>query len=500
MSDRRLVVAEVDPHDPHNGELFAISPNTATGISLPTFRIGNTLPTVGNTVGESFYEQSTKKAFVWNGSAWREVAASPVKRFVDRTALLADTVEPVGTFAVTADTGEVYIKQVTGWAFIGIKEYGTAALLLADAVQTGAIATALDEGSLWQKQTSGWRCISIRELADLAAVQAWAGTPSQGVHVGDTALALDNELTYVRTSAGWRPESLWEDTEANIRAATWPLNGQEAIATDTGRTFARIGGAWIEEPIQHYADETTLLAATVPNGTLAWADDTNVVFTRAAGTWHRISGPQVSVGTTVPTTPGAGDMFYDTAPTGTGLQMYDGTQWQVAGAPNGVLWMVGSIQQSVLTEAQFSTQLGAAEAGKWVLADGRSATGTAYATVTGNATVPDLRGAYLRMAGVNATNTAWNGGTLNSRQEDTTRRPRNTAFTTSHIGNHTHVYQRAVTGYDQGVNAYSANNNDGGQVRTQSEGAGAHSHTITGGGDTETRPKTYSVNYFIKVN
>jgi hypothetical protein len=31
---------------------------------------------------------------------------------------------------------------------------------------------------------------------------------------------------------------------------------------------------------------------------------------------------------------------------------------------------------------------------------------------------------------------------------------------------------------------------------------GSHSHTvqITGGGDAETKPKSYAVNYFIKVN
>ena len=32
--------------------------------------------------------------------------------------------------------------------------------------------------------------------------------------------------------------------------------------------------------------------------------------------------------------------------------------------------------------------------------------------------------------------------------------------------------------------------------------AGNHSHTVTinGGGDEETRPKTYSVNYYVKIN
>lgn len=332
MPDRRLVVAELDPNDPHYGEMFGLSPNTATGVPIPAFTTGPTLPATGNGAGEAFYEQRTRKGFVWDGAAWREIAASPVKRFANRTALLADTTEPTGTFAVTGDTGEVYIRQATGWAFIGIKEYATAAQLLADSPQPGAIATALDEGSLWERQTAGWRCLTIRELADLAAVQAWTGTAAQGAHVGDTALALDNELTYVRTSGGWRPESLWEDTEANIRAATWPLNGQEAIATDTGRTFVRIGGTWIEEPIQHYATEALLLAATVPDGTLAWSDDTNVAFTRAGGTWHRLAGPQISVGTTAPATPGAGDQWFDQNAGQEQLKLWDGTQW-VSGAP-----------------------------------------------------------------------------------------------------------------------------------------------------------------------
>ena len=30
--------------------------------------------------------------------------------------------------------------------------------------------------------------------------------------------------------------------------------------------------------------------------------------------------------------------------------------------------------------------------------------------------------------------------------------------------------------------------------------AGDHTHTITGGGDTETRTKHYSMNFFIKID
>jgi microcystin-dependent protein len=164
--------------------------------------------------------------------------------------------------------------------------------------------------------------------------------------------------------------------------------------------------------------------------------------------------------------------------------------------------MIGDIKQSVLTETQFKNALPAAERSKWVLADGRNVAGTAYASATGRNTIPDLRGAYLRMAGQN-NNAGWNGGTLNDWQEDTTRRPRNTAFTTDSQGNHGHNFgndSMLVTaswggGHDLAVGP--GGNPEGLQTFHHD---GAHTHTINGGGDTETRPKTYSVNYFIKVD
>jgi hypothetical protein len=53
---------------------------------------------------------------------------------------------------------------------------------------------------------------------------------------------------------------------------------------------------------------------------------------------------------------------------------------------------VGSIVASMLTEAQFQGVNGT----DWVLADGRSVAGTTYAVATGENTVPDLRGQFLR--------------------------------------------------------------------------------------------------------
>src|SRR6056300_1799560 len=94
----------------------------------------------------------------------------------------------------------------------------------------------------------------------------------------------------------------------------------------------------------------------------------------------------------------------------------------------------------MLTEAQFNASLGPIEAAKWCLADGRNVAGSAYAQITSQNVVPDLRGAFIRGAGQNQNNQAnWNGGAIGSWHDDTTRRPRNTAFTTSNPGGHTHT-------------------------------------------------------------
>lgn len=53
---------------------------------------------------------------------------------------------------------------------------------------------------------------------------------------------------------------------------------------------------------------------------------------------------------------------------------------------------VGSLQESMLTEAQFQTEMGPS----WVLSDGRDVTGSRYHTITGFATIPDARGVAIR--------------------------------------------------------------------------------------------------------
>jgi hypothetical protein len=169
---------------------------------------------------------------------------------------------------------------------------------------------------------------------------------------------------------------------------------------------------------------------------------------------------------------------------------------------------VGTIIQSLLTAPQFQTAMGA-DGAKWRLAAGGDCSGTAYATITGTNTLPDLRGSYLRMAGQSLS--GWDGGALNQFSGDSTKRP-NTAFTgtTNNTGNHNHTNGAASWGGDavwygsktMGSNKRVSNWDDwsGANPYTSTDGAHDHTVTINGGGDAETKPKSYAVNYFIKVN
>ena len=90
------------------------------------------------------------------------------------------------------------------------------------------------------------------------------------------------------------------------------------------------------------------------------------------------------------------------------------------------------------------------------------------------------------------------GGHLNydlGRQVDyETARPK-TPFTTDNPGNHTHRYGNNAYGGGATNSAHDARNTS---AKYETNANGAHTHTITGGGDSTTRPRTIVVHYIIK--
>jgi microcystin-dependent protein len=441
MADRRLVITEADPAAPDYGKLLALAPNTASSVPIPAFTFGPTKPAVGSLLGEGFYEINTRRGWVWDGAAWLEIAASPVVSYATEAALLADTTKPSGVFGIAASTGAMYAKTTTGWRYVGIKEYATTAALLADAPSAGALGIADDDSSLWERTSTGWRCLTIRELADTAAVVAWAGTAD--CHNGDRAIDLLHGVVYIRTATGWHPTGYWEDTEANIRAATWPLNGQEAISTDSGRTFVRVAGAWVESPINHYPTQTALLAAKPTGAQMAWADDTGNVFTYSptSKTWV-----------------GLNTGFDDPLPIGAIAD------FPTRAVPNGWLECDGS---AIPADAKFN----------------------ALRTLLGTANLPDLRGLFSRAAKT--------GETLLTKVDWTTGMPK-TPFTatTEAAGAHNHVAatNSVITGWsgNSPIHFFTNGATPSGVGTDGAKNTGwelAHTHRITmAGGDAETAP------------
>jgi hypothetical protein len=154
----------------------------------------------------------------------------------------------------------------------------------------------------------------------------------------------------------------------------------------------------------------------------------------------------------------------------------------------------------------------------WLFAHGQTFTAAQYpelALVFPSLKLPDLRGGYMRCAGLNS-NGGWGdaANTVGGYQESSTARP-TTAFTADSQGDHTHSLHYALdtvtprslessttgmfhnrTGIASGAGTtFYAGNTNGTFINT----AGAHTHTINGGGDSETRPKTFLVEMIIKA-
>jgi len=169
---------------------------------------------------------------------------------------------------------------------------------------------------------------------------------------------------------------------------------------------------------------------------------------------------------------------------------------------------VGTIIASMLEFEKFQNIAG----NTWKPADGRKISAKSqYATLTGNTTLPDLRGLFLR--GLNQFDPA-KGSRLDkykdpdgtrrktgNLQEDATSLPKNkrNPFQGNALsaGDHSHIYFKARreggrTGSDDRASSEASN--------TGSSGSHTHTVLITSGGDLETRPVNIAVVYYIKID
>lgn len=154
---------------------------------------------------------------------------------------------------------------------------------------------------------------------------------------------------------------------------------------------------------------------------------------------------------------------------------------------------VGSYDFSRLSEAQYQAQRGTG----WILADGRNVAGSRYATITGNTTVPDARGLFMRMKdfstavtpNVSGRNPAGNLA-LNSLQLDEfTQHAHGVTSSNSPYG----MNQLLTTKLEKEVD-------EGGEKYNVDGFLGVNFSVNANGSSTETRPRNITLNVFIRIN
>ncbi len=145
---------------------------------------------------------------------------------------------------------------------------------------------------------------------------------------------------------------------------------------------------------------------------------------------------------------------------------------------------VGAIQQSMLTEAQIQAEYGTG----WVLMDGRDVTGSSYATITGNTTLPVARGQVLRGKNNGRSDGQENPdgeSALGLAQVDCIQGHEHTALSAATAGSYGYKFRNeGSTNFTQTLATNGITTGSNGTPRT---------------GD-ETAPKNITINIFVKIN
>lgn len=142
------------------------------------------------------------------------------------------------------------------------------------------------------------------------------------------------------------------------------------------------------------------------------------------------------------------------------------------------IYAVGEVRASFFDESTFQSVMGT----NWVLCDGRNVSGSRFQTTTGNTSIPDLRGIFPRGKD--------NGRGLNPDGDLALGFQQGQAYIS-----HTHTInaQSGNSAFPGPGEAWANTINNGGTVQSNSwNGENA--------GGNEIRPKSVTINYFIKIN
>ena len=303
-------------YDDVSHALEALDPKNATGIGLPAFAIGNSLPAAGQVVGEGFLVAPTKTGYLWDGTRWVPIVPSALLNYATDALVLADKTQSPGSYATSSATGNLFIALTGGlWHQVGVRSYATEAGMKADTnALEGDTAWTQDTNQLWYFVGGKWFTLGTHYYATEAALIADLANAGGGAVACaiDTGLLFSAPTTNLVTS--WQPMSIAQfPDEAHMRAKTTDnVANQIAITQDTHRIYVWNGTRWTGSPTEYFATEAALLAATADAGTLGIAGDTAKAYIRTSTGWNPLAGPTMTAGIALPTTGMAtGDMFYN---------------------------------------------------------------------------------------------------------------------------------------------------------------------------------------------
>jgi hypothetical protein len=151
---------------------------------------------------------------------------------------------------------------------------------------------------------------------------------------------------------------------------------------------------------------------------------------------------------------------------------------------------VGTVHESVLTEAQFQSIRGT----DWVLCDGRNVAGSDYHAITGSVVIPDMRGLHYRGKNNGRSDGNQNPGgdlALGTFQSDDAKAHVHTA-TQNDVGTTRQAHSNGGLDRDDGFLRYNADiPGFAGLVKTLSNSSPA---------SVQQQVKQITVNYFIRID
>lgn len=152
---------------------------------------------------------------------------------------------------------------------------------------------------------------------------------------------------------------------------------------------------------------------------------------------------------------------------------------------------VGSIDPSDLTEAQYQGQRGTG----WILSDGRNIAGSRYGVLTGNITVPDMRGMFIRMKDFS----------LAVSPNITGRNPDGNLAIGSYQGDQYNSHNHTQTGGTpfndlMFVSGTGPGLNSGGSPIGLFPRTSTFTLNNSTGGTSDSRPRNRAMNWFIRIN